>query len=317
MKRICTVLASGILALLGTVAPAGHYVAGQTSGLTVTTINGGGSPSYGAGNCTLGAGGSNASGTVSGTIKTTFTWDDDGPGDLPPEKVIVMESNFLYISATGYGSSGSSSASASNGLDTRFCTNSSTHGSGSGYPPAVGSTATSSGSAPKVMAGGATVEVETTVYGSCSVSNGPYSMQLNYFASVEPVVVGVVGVIDPSDPVSEILIGQRATGSLSSGTTGVSFTGHNWSVAGIKFHSWPISSGQTSASVVEVSSTEWALASPSWRWTTGSGSGNFDVECSATALYNGQSIGSVTGKREVNVYEPYWSFANNKGTAIA
>ena len=124
-----TRLISIILAWAGmsTIARAGHYSVGTTSGLTA-------SPSaslvFGAGSASAspGVGGTGAA-TIGGTITTPIAWvkdkDSNGneiAGDIAPDQAIVIET--CNVSASGYCfPGGSPSASANNGLGTTWSTN--------------------------------------------------------------------------------------------------------------------------------------------------------------------------------------------------
>ena len=225
--------------------------------------------------------------------------------DLPPKSVVVVESCSVSLSGRSY--PGATSASASNGLDARFCTND----SGSGPIPGprggtIGTTAfaNDAGTAAKIMQGGDEVPVTCSPSGSCSAANGPFDVRVSYSVDVKPVTVSVAGTVFQPDTGDNILIGQRATGELGCGVPGVSFTGHSWTVGGALYRNWAMASDQSGATGVDVPADEWTKVKPSWQWRS-SNSGDSQGECDRaprSAIFGGISIGSATGQRDVRVF---------------
>ncbi len=140
-------------------------------------------PTYGPGTCEVSGTASGPVGfsySISGALKTKFEWVRDYPNEPVPLSAVVMESCNVSMGATSFG--GVPFASANNGLDTRFCTNTATTG-GSGLNKYAN--ASSSGTAAKVVAGAE--EIEVTCSPTASITgNRQQFVFLSYSASVHP-----------------------------------------------------------------------------------------------------------------------------------
>lgn len=313
--------------LVTSLARAGHYQAGPTSGLVATASPGGVvGPTYGNGSCSVpSAGGGNGTGTIGGTLSTTFTWirdkdssGNDLPGDNPPTSVLVTESCSVFTDAKAYPYPSSPLAKADNGLDTRFCTTTKTPYTINqsipvppyGYPIGSGCSASSTGTAYRIVSGGNTVTVTCSPTGTCSTSSGPFSFTFSYSASISPIEVFVQGSIGDTSGYNSILIGQHAKGYL---VGSCSFSNWQWSCAGSKFKSWDVSPSQAKAEVINVPASEWSKEHPEWYWL--SDQNGLSVSCTADASVNNISIGSVSVSENVNVWPPYYYFANESSTS--
>jgi hypothetical protein len=285
-------------------AQSGQYKAGMTSGLIATSTPGVvPNPSYGFGSCSLpGAGGGNGAGEIKGTLTTTFTWEPAYPNEPPPVNVIVIET--CYVDMKAQALPGTVSASASNGLDVRFCTN--TTASGPVYTPipvppfqfaiGTGQGSVSNGVAAKVKGGGVSVVVTNSPTGKCTTSNGPFQFAFSYSVKIYPIQITTSGTI-LANYIEEILPGQKIAASLSSAPD-TTFENHSWIVPGITFDSFVITPSQDQGTMISVNTTEWSKPSPSWRWMTNTSA---DIFSTATAKYKGLGIGGVSALKKVFV----------------
>ena len=142
-------------------ARAGHYEADTTSGLSPAydPANGHAGVTYGNGSASGGGGSSNGGVSVSGTLTTVFHWVRDDVADDPPASAIVVETCDASADAKWYGYSGTPSAIAQNGLPASFSTNVSGVSPMPGTPPGKRASASSVGTAPKVVGGAETITV--------------------------------------------------------------------------------------------------------------------------------------------------------------
>ncbi len=240
--------------------------------------------------------------TCSGQITATFTWKPDPamPSDLPPASVVVQQDSTLrtYLQsgttctwATGLGQSGSGDASVA---ETKYRVQSD--------PGPSFSQTCSPNLTVNTLAGGGGGGVVT------------------YKAIAVPITVRLNGTTKDAAGNDNILIGQGCTayiqaGSLPSGT--VTFSNFAWTPQGpAVFDHFQVAVDNTTAQVVPVASGEWAKPNPHWLYLQDSGAGAYGVACTATVSVNGTALGSVNGRRDVQVWVPYYTFKPLTGPVI-
>ncbi len=310
MRKSLYGLTVALITLPSTSALAGHYQAGPSIGLAITavppppgTTSG---PFVGSGTCSAGAGGGNGAAGVSGTISTTLSWvrDLDANGqpilsDVPPEKVAIWET--CSVQSMGICYPGSPSATAQNGLDSRFSINVTStvpQYVTLPFPPfqiQIGTMVESRsiGTAPRIVAGAESIQVTCSPTGSAAAANGPVSVAVDYSVWAEPVTLSVDNLTNQS----ECLIGQGHEGSLA--CPGLTLVGHSWILPDQVFKDFVVAADKTSATLFEIEFSDLTDASPHWYWNT---PGSKIVRCSANASYNGISLGTVSAKKLVDVW---------------
>lgn len=298
------------------VACAGTYVADTSSGGTASTS---GTPSYtyGKGTVDITSGGGSGTGTISGTVSTVFRWKksldsmgNEDPFDLPPTKVIVLESSDVWGEAKTY-PAGSPTATCQTGLSTVGQTNNTfTVPITIPIPPTVMTIGTwaytrKTQTCPRVVDGGDTVTVTSSPSVTTYAPNGPYSVNYHYTAAAYPIKITVGdSVYDEGTYYGEI--SRRHTASISTTAPGVGFQSHVWSMQGAIFKSYThdYSTSTSQGFVTEIVSGDLQVASPSWSWIYG---GAWDVACNATITYNSYGYGSFSDALNVQVEEPTFS----------
>jgi hypothetical protein len=305
---------SFVLAFISALSFAGHYEAGVSSGLTATaspgTVNG---PTYGNGTASASAAFGNATGSasVNGTISTTFTWvsDPDVKEPAPASAIVVQTCNASASARSSVG--GSPTASASNGLPAAFCVNTSNIGflitTGIPYPPytiviGLGSDASSSGSAAKIVTGATSIQVTCTVSAAAASSVNVYGCSVDYSVQVFPITVQMNGTVVRKGQ-NWTLPGKKLQAFLNTGgaqVTKVAGTS-NWTIPGSIFDSFYISPSQDVGHQVPVPASTFTASAPQWCFDDAATS---NIVGTASFTYNGISIGTGTGKTKVICIKP-------------
>lgn len=135
----------------------------------------------------------------------------------------------------------------------------------------------------------------TVLAGGCAAS---------YTATVHSVTINLHGTLINTDGSPNCLVGQIVRGELAG--EGLTFGSWAWSIAGSTFKSYEVASDESYGRVHYLGSSDYASAQPTWSWLE---EGTDTVSCSATAYYQGQSIGSVTAARDAAVWVPYSYYA--------
>lgn len=247
-----------------------------------------------------------------GQITAHYVWVPTSSYDPPPQYVIVHQICDVYAEADG----STPSADADNGL-------------GGTPTPAAGTdvfddpvqlywtTSTLNGDKWSVHAGGSTVDitctpdVEGAPGGGGPTYDGAAEADVWYHCDLTAVQIGVsnAGIQNTDDDGhAACLIGQKMVAGLNGGSAG-GFSGYSWTVSGgLPFASYVPT--RSSAAVTWCASSNWSSAAPWWYYSQGAidNSGISTVDVSATALDpNGNSIGTVTATKDVEVWSPQWT----------
>lgn len=120
--------------------------------------------------------------------------------------------------------------------------------------------------------------------------------------------MSVAGTLLDGDSNAQILPGQLATASLGLGGANVSFdpTTFQWSASGYKFYTFVVGSGDNTGTVNKLSTGDWKVASPSWRWV---GSASATVTGAANVIYSPPGypsvmVGTASDTKAVEVVAP-------------
>lgn len=302
-------------------AVAGYYSVSVTAAPSVSLSPGmPPSPTCGNGTCSVSVGGQNGSASISGSVSTTFTWVRSGAFDEAPETVVIVENCTVDAFANAY--PGSPSTSAANGLGHAATGGNTPIMNWIPVPPPNGSyvqigtasARTSTGTYAWVRSGGDSFTIARSPSGSASSTNGPFGVSLGYSISVHAVVIGVGGaVMDEGRP--NALVGQRLSFSLSAGPAALS--NHAWTPDGSYFRELVYGAFGTNPmgdpyaeSRERVMPTPAQLAEPSISLVWDEDFRDFPayVEVSATATYNGQSIGTVTARRNLAIWVMHYVY---------
>ena len=224
-------------------------------------------------------------GTCGGQIKALFTWKPDYPGDLPPTQVITVQTS---TAALGGGS-------PTGGL----CAD------GLGDPQIGGM---STGTKYAVANSSSTVAVSCTP--TASIGSGSSYCYVIYTATVYPVTVNLNGALADGNHLLNMLVGQQCEGILNAGPCVLS--NFQWTVPGVTFDHFYVSSNQAQGYPVFIDTSEWAKANPFWHWSS---SGSYSVSATAQASINGQSLGSVSAQKNITVVTPPQVVVSTPGSA--
>ena len=228
--------------------------------------------------------------------------------------MVVFESCEVWLSAQAY--PGSTSASASNGLDARFCTNTSTQNVPIEYYPGYvigsGSGAYSSGSAARVMTGGASIKVECSPTGSCSTNNGPFSVSATYSVQVYPVQLSLTNTKKVYEQHFSI-VGKTITAVVVVPSP-VSFKQGTFSycVGGYKFKDFEVPASQQYGKMNYLNASDYKQMGCTWTW---SDAGGQNVTGTVEIQYAGIDLGEIKATRFVEVLTPGYKLSPTYGDA--
>ena len=251
------------------------------------------------------------SGSASGALTATYTWQPAYPGDAPPVNVIITQTCDASAGWYNNGQTNSRfppSCSADNGLGGTLTT--------SGQPPVSGSVDSKS-TKYSIVAGQNTITIPTC--SPTAKASGPACavVSIVYTFSVSPVTVTVGGTTRDSNGVPSAQIGEAMSSSIS--TAPLTPSTWSWTISGTTFQSWSTSQGppMTGGPVVSgPGATNKSTAA--WYWNDGGGVPSAmttdTVSCTVTGKFPDGTSGTVSGSENVNVYVPAWTSSNLGGT---
>ena len=237
----------------------------------------------------------------SGTITTIYTWQpaagQTAATDPPPADVVVQET--CYVDVNG---SNGSSVPVTGICDTGLGVTA----------PLVNSNdisnARCNATRYKIMTGGQTVTLTCSPQAQCS---GIYATtDVSYSPVIFPVTVDLNGALADSSHQLNILVGQQCEGIMNAGP--VTLSNFQWTVPGVTFDHFYISSDQSQGYPVFIDPSVWTTENPFWHWSS---SGNYAVSVTAQASINGQSIGQVTAQKSITVVTPPQVVASTPGAS--
>ena len=242
---------------------------------------------------TTGSGDSSMQVQASGTVVATFTWVSSNTSLDPAPSCVVEQTGSAWWRASAPTQPPASCRDGLGDLESGGLNG------GSSFGTHYQIVAPDANGVITIVLSGAQATVDPT--GSTS---GNFGCGITWSVYAAPITVRLNGTIKDTVGSDNILIGQGCTAYIQAGSLpdgAITFSNFNWTVPGVTFDHFYISSDQSQGHVVFADPAIWASASPFWYWNS---SANYTVSVNATASVNGLSLGTLTAQKNVAVIMP-------------